>query len=504
MTYASINTAGKTLKTGDQEYWNEVTRKTRFRNVHVALDQNVSKIRPTMIYEQNVNDHMTAIRNAAHLEGIGFRTLWVEECLAAPEYIGRHGHQQNVGPLARAVHPGHLVQLSTLKAQNGSIETECYLAIKEIRGFAPLDNQFGAHPKKSVPEVLREPLFGIVAPTEVEVEQHGSVANVPSMKTYAILDAAKVLHLPLFLANSGLKFRCLFKGETADKLKNVAPYLVELEENSAFTRDIFTSAGMASNMWDLDPGIYIRSRANFDDIWRHFRKFTRIKNEKGKWFLFRFWEGATLGAYFEKIRENLNTVWCWEVLYSGRGSVHSICVMSNDMHGPTCTRAIFECDRRKATSRNFILTEEEYQALNGAKYNCDLEVIASNVFEAVSASKPSLSMQESLEIVRECAARFRNFGFTRMDHIYTFSYLDVMLGEGFERKDPEGTLFEICVSEFPSNQKFGDPRLGTGRRTNLALEQFREMMTNSGENFSAWGRQALKIQFTRLAWRSGH
>lgn len=239
------------------------------------------------------------------LKAQGFKTLWLEECLKAPEYVRRHGHQQKIGALARAVHPGHLVELSKVVAvdDGAEVEPESYLIIEEIEGVEPLDQQFGIHPKKSVPDAVHDALFDPSDPTEAELEHYGDAEAVPSMRTYAILDAAKVLHLPMLLASSDLKHRCLFKGDAADELKNVAPYLVELEDGNTFTRNLFTSAGMPSNMWDREPGIYIRSRAQFDDIWKHFRKFTRVKDANNKWFMFRFWDGRALTGYLELFQQ---------------------------------------------------------------------------------------------------------------------------------------------------------------------------------------------------------
>jgi hypothetical protein len=44
------------------------------------------------------------------------------------------------------------------------------------------------------------------------------------------------------------------------------------------------------HLWHKEPGIYVRSRADFEDLWKHFRKFTRVQDESGKWYYFRFWE----------------------------------------------------------------------------------------------------------------------------------------------------------------------------------------------------------------------
>ncbi len=168
-----------------------------------------------------------------------------------------------------------------------------HLMIETLEGVEPLDMQMGVWPPKTVPDVLYEPLFGQPEPTEAEVEAAGGDSEaVPPMQTYAILDAAKVFGLADMLDTSGLEHRCLFKGDAYDELKDVAPWIVRLEEGSDFTRNLFTVGKEPWFMWDKEPGIYVRSRGTLDDMWRHFRKFTRVQDEDGKWYYFRFWEGS--------------------------------------------------------------------------------------------------------------------------------------------------------------------------------------------------------------------
>ncbi|WP_066703027.1 DUF4123 domain-containing protein [Celeribacter ethanolicus] len=99
------------------------------------------------------------------------------------------------------------------------------LQIEDISKVEPLDKQFGVDPKRSVPDVLRPAVFG---------GQDGA------SQCFAILDAGKVENLPEMLATSGLEYRCLFKGETAEELSEVAPWLVRLEDGNKFTMGLFT------------------------------------------------------------------------------------------------------------------------------------------------------------------------------------------------------------------------------------------------------------------------
>ncbi|NHF73785.1 DUF4123 domain-containing protein [Paracoccus xiamenensis] len=174
------------------------------------------------------------------------------------------------------------------------------LRIETIEGVKPLDRQIGLFPKKTVPETLYDALFGQPAPTSVEFDAAGgNPAAVPPMQTYAILDASKIPNLPELLEDSRLVYRCLFKSGAYDELKDVAPWVLRLEEGNSFTRNLFTRSDAPWHVWDREPGIYIRARRDLDEMWRHFRKFTRIKDETGKWFFQRFWEPRMIRDYAE-------------------------------------------------------------------------------------------------------------------------------------------------------------------------------------------------------------
>jgi len=179
------------------------------------------------------------------------------------------------------------------------------LQIKDIPGVEPLDAQFGIWPLKTVPGSLLGPLFGQLETSSAGIEGSGGTDEPAPMKTYALIDAAK-LHAGFDeIRNCGLPFRCLFQGEAAEELKDAAPYLVELAPEARFTRTLFTHipdipAHLSTlHLWHRNPGIFIRSSAEFGAVWKHFRKFTRIRDENGKWFFFRFWEAMTLLGYLQ-------------------------------------------------------------------------------------------------------------------------------------------------------------------------------------------------------------
>lgn len=157
--------------------------------------------------------------------------------------------------------------------------------------------------RKTVPDVLFDAIFGQLSAVE-KGALSGEVTVVPTMKSYAILDASKVPNLPELLEKSGLEHRCLFKGRAYDELKLVAPWILQLKPDNSFVRSLFTCADPPWYLWDNEPGIYIRSCDTMDQLWRHLRKFTRIRNEDGNWLYFRFWDWDVLPSLADARSEN--------------------------------------------------------------------------------------------------------------------------------------------------------------------------------------------------------
>lgn len=145
--------------------------------------------------------------------------------------------------------------------------------VSAMGDVAPLDDQFGTFPKRSVPARLAPWIFG-----------------GDGTQCYALLDAAKIAHLPDMLAGALLDYDSLFQGRAGDELADVAPYLVRLEEGHRFTRHLFTRPGALGGFWGLDGGVFLRSAAPLAELRRQLRKYTRIQDDAGKWYYFRFWE----------------------------------------------------------------------------------------------------------------------------------------------------------------------------------------------------------------------
>lgn len=227
----------------------------------------------------------------AALAAQGYRLAWAEDVLPAGQWIARHPGAGGEA-LARLVHAGRHVAFGPMTPLRGADtpweEAQNWLHVQELGPITPLDAQFGVHPKKSVPNALQDALFGQPEPSEAERAAFGDAP----LATYAVLDAAKMPYLLTgLLQSSGLRYQSLFQGEAQEELGEYAPYLVELKDGNDFTRRLFTGPKGIGGLWEKELGIFIRSRADFDALRRHLRKFTKVQDENGKWFYFRFWEG---------------------------------------------------------------------------------------------------------------------------------------------------------------------------------------------------------------------
>lgn len=209
------------------------------------------------------------------------RLLWCEDIMPATRWMMRHPKDKAAIDLARSVHDYRPVEIGPLSTVEGSLHHDNPDAIWAdfIVGITPLDDQFGVWPRKMVPDDLQDFLFGPLAK-----------GGQGDLKTYAVIDASKLPNLVETLASSELKYRCLFTGEAGDNLVDVAPYLVELLEDHRFTCNLLSQGDQPWQYWDREAAMFVRSAGDFDDIWRHLRKFTKIPDANGKWFFLRFWD----------------------------------------------------------------------------------------------------------------------------------------------------------------------------------------------------------------------
>ncbi|MFD1796746.1 DUF4123 domain-containing protein [Paracoccus aurantiacus] len=313
------------------------------------------------------------------------------------------------------------------------------LQVDTIEGVEPLDTQIGVFPKKTVPDALHDALFGQPEPTAAEIKAAGGdPAAIPPMQTYAILDAAKVTNPLELLERSGLEHRCLFKGAAYDELKNVAPWIVRLEEGNAFTRNLFTRSDAHWHHWDKEPGICVRSRGTLDDMWKHFRKFTRVQDEDGNWLYWRFWDNPvnttliSMGSSGEATELVVPLFGGGKiaafVLRNGFGQWQHIC-----WHG-----------RAALPQKKPILTHDVRRLMRRLRQIFEFEKLA-RVSTCKVAERQRIDEAKAMASLRSRRDEFLSLGFWRRDHLAKICCWELMLGPDFIGRFESGRVKDIML-----------------------------------------------------------
>ena len=156
-----------------------------------------------------------------------------------------------------------------------------FLNFDRITGIQPVSDRPGSIAAGAVPEALAPVLF----------------PSGPA-QTYALLDGARIPGLPEVLETSRLGHVCLFRGGSFERMKQVAPWLVRIEDSGKFTRNLFRASSRAWHLWGKEAGIFLHTPAPLEELAAHLRRFTKARDKTGKWVFFRFWDPLVAQVYF--------------------------------------------------------------------------------------------------------------------------------------------------------------------------------------------------------------
>ncbi len=123
------------------------------------------------------------------------------------------------------------------------------------------------------------------------------------INVWAVLDSAKDRRIFDLISRCYLDKCCLFAGELSPELERAAPHLVQLSpRDSGSDRLLEFGLGQA---W----GIFLRSDDPLRTLRRHLRTFLRVKDESGRFLLFRYYDPRVLRIYLPTCHEGeLKTV----------------------------------------------------------------------------------------------------------------------------------------------------------------------------------------------------
>ncbi len=314
------------------------------------------------------------------------------------------------------------------------------LQIETIEGFEPLDPQTDAFSTSTVPDALFETIFGQPEPPVIKLgAPGGNTSAARPLQTYAILDAAKVTNLPELLECSGLEHRCLFKGKAEDDLKNVAPWVVRLEEGNPFTRSLFTRSDAAWHLWNAQPGIYVRAYGTLDGMWRHFRKFTRIQDEKGKWYFLAFWSHPLGTELFRRGNDPTISEIARKILTLPEDTL-SVILVNEDL----CT-VISSLGYDSDQKPRWLLTRPAWNFLRQLRREQQFDEVVQITWGHAKPHVP-VTRSEFREALRRKRDVWFDIGFWRRDHFAKLCSWEALLGPDFLETYKNGVVLQILHS----------------------------------------------------------
>lgn len=314
-----------------------------------------------------------------------------------------------------------------------------------IADIIPLDRQMGVQPRKTVPDALQGAIFGQPAPTRGEPGQ--------PMHSYAILDAAKLLDLSEPLSRSGLAHLCLFKGEAQEQMGDAAPWIVRLQEGNSFTRNLFTRSKAPWHLWDAQAGIFLRSRCRIEELQAHLRRFTRLQDETGAWYYFRFWEPAVAAAYFPTLVGRPGLARRWFQPRQGAPIATLIAIHPAGERGQATLVQPGNLDGISEPTGSQLLTQDDIRLFAANRRQADADSMA-DALRQTFGDEIAMPDPQLRDFARKALARLAGYGFRQRDHLFVMLSWELFFGPGFETLDKQGHLTRILHSPRDEAERF--------------------------------------------------
>ena len=386
----------------------------------------------------------------------GYRLLRTEEVMPINARFETKGFNATLGELAAKVSPGRrfhagvsrpvgFEQSHGIEGPNQTEETK-YLTITEHE-CPPLPDQshLPIWDHEWIAPELKELLFG-------QPEQ-GSC-----LRTYFIVDATlrknitRVFDLDTPLVD--VPIQCLFKGDAAIELKEVAPYLIDMTVPAESWGDLHKLPGFHQKFfaehWDHGTGIFVRSHADFDQVFRHFRRITKYISNDGKSYFFRFWESNSVFDYFLGIQGNLQK--STYLFQSRHAKIDSIISHGRFTHR---THAVRPSEKFPDTIDNhqftFRLDDEDRANLMKSL----LRPLAIEVVQELDEINDEIVIDPYSEnAVIDILTRMQGYNIHNKGFLKQIAIHEIILGKKVESLDPSGKLLLMLSSNDLEEKKY--------------------------------------------------
>jgi hypothetical protein len=130
--------------------------------------------------------------------------------------------------------------------------------------------------------IATAPLFDALWPAPLD-------PAAPSV--FALLDAARDEQIYSALLKADCEWVCLYRGDAAVTMAEVAPYLVELDPHARFT------SWLLEKGWGNSWGVFVHATVAIERLQAHFRRLVMAQMPDGKMVYFRFYDPRVMRAY---------------------------------------------------------------------------------------------------------------------------------------------------------------------------------------------------------------
>ena len=115
-------------------------------------------------------------------------------------------------------------------------------------------------------------------------------------RLYAVLDACDAPAVQAKVSALGAsRALCLYRGELAPEILEVAPYLIRLDE--------LLLQWLVETVWSEPWGIIVVAKLEPGVVRRHLRKFLMVKDDSGESMYFRYYDPRVLPAFLRNCSE---------------------------------------------------------------------------------------------------------------------------------------------------------------------------------------------------------
>ena len=266
-----------------------------------------------------------------------------------------------------------------------------------------------------------------------------------------LLDAACLPGLPERLESREIPALSLFQGDLAEKLRDVAPYLVQMDPAGTLMRDFVNDADLPWAMWPKRPGILILTELELPALQRHFRRLLRVRTDDGTFF-FRFWEQASALAYFDAIAASEDRG-RWFYPREG-GRIEALLVPDAQADALRVFPAAGpRPDLRPWESRPVSLRPPELAALRDTRIRENIQQMVALMVSTFPDRAASLPPGQLEKRVRRSVSRAAEFGIRQRGNAFRIAAWDLHSDDVFEAVDPAGELRRILHAEMLEEDK---------------------------------------------------